>query len=260
MPSVQLHIKYSKNIKTVITSRDLLDLYFYGIDTRAKDGSSLPKYIMDGFIRSAQDEIEKYLGIKILRQVVEENQHYYGNDWYSWGVMQTSFHVTEVTNLSGFYGNQKHIDVPKEWLVSKKSSHDLYHRSVWLVPNGSGNIVSQAVVGGTAPFVLLGYGSSCPDYWKLRYITGFNKLPMDLVNVIGKLAAINLFNILGDLILGNGISSQSIGIDGLSQSISTTASAGKSGYNARVTMYLSDLKEALPRLKEFYTGIKFTCA
>lgn len=259
MPNIKLHIKYTKNISTVITPRDLLDLYFYGIDTRAKDGSYISNNIYMGYIRAAQDEIEKYLGIKILRQVVEEDQHYYGSDWVSWGIMQTSFQVTEATSLIGFYGAQKHIDVPKEWLVAKKSSHDLYHRSVWLVPNGQGNITSQAILGGTAPFALLGQGSQVPNYWKLRYITGFNKLPMDIVNVIGKLAAINIFNILGDLIIGNGISSQSIGIDGLSQSISTTATAGKSGYNARVTMYLADLKEALPRLKEFYTGIKFTC-
>lgn len=259
MPNIKLHIKYSKNIKTVISTRDLLDLYFYGIDVRAKDGSNLPQHVYLSAIMSAQDEIEKFLGIKILRQIVEEKQHYYGSDWINWGTMQTSFMVNEALAMTGFYGSQKHIQVPSTWLVVKKSSHDLFSRGIWLIPNGTGSIQSSPVFGGTPPYFSMGNSVAVPDYWLVRYLTGFNKLPMDLVNIIGKLAAINIFNILGDLVLGAGISSQSIGVDGLSQSITTTNVAGKAAYNARITMYLADLKEAIPRLKEFYTGIKFTC-
>jgi len=76
--------------------------------------------------------------------------------------------------------------------------------------------------------------------------------------VIGKLAAINIFHQLGDIILGAGIASQSLGIDGLSQSISTTSSATNAGYGARITGYLADLKQARVDLKNKYDGNALT--
>lgn len=261
MPTVQLQIKYTKGSKSILSPRDLLDLYFYGIDTRAKDGSVIPNHVYEAYILAAQQEIEKYLAIKICPQVIEEDHNYIGADWAQWGLIQTSYPVNDTILLAGYYGNQKHLNVPDGWLKSKKSSDDLYHRCVWLIPNGTGQYShSPLVLGGITPMLSQDSSRNIPDYWKLRYITGFNHIPMDLYNMVGKLAAMNVFNLLGDLILGAGIASQSIGVDGLSQSISTTSSAENSGYSARIQMYVKDLKEGLPRLKEHYTGIKFTAA
>ena len=77
------------------------------------------------------------------------------------------------------------------------------------------------------------------SYWRVGYITGFgcSELPYDILEVIGKTASMNIFNMLGDIILGAGIASQSISIDGLSQSISSTASATSAGYGARLINY-----------------------
>lgn len=59
-------------------------------------------------------------------------------------------------------------------------------------------------------------------------------LPADLKQAIAiKSATLLLLHIAGDLILGAGIASQSLGIDGLSQSIGTTSSAMYSGYSSR---------------------------
>lgn len=59
-------------------------------------------------------------------------------------------------------------------------------------------------------------------------------MPMDLINLTGKLATFGPLGIAGDLILGAGIAAQSIGVDGLSQSISSTSSATNAGYGARI--------------------------
>ena len=261
MPSIQLHIKCSKNMDLIMSPRDLLDLYFYGIDTTAKDGSPLPDHIYKTYILSAQQEIEKYLGIKLLKQVVEESHTYNGTDWRAWGLIQTSFPALQAMELKGYFGKQLHTTVPKEWLSTKFSSTDMYHRSVWLIPNGSG-LLSQmfTTTGGIIPSMMLGQDQMTPNYWKLKYVTGYDKLPMDLVNVVGKMAAMNVFNMLGDLVLGLGVTSQSIGVDGLSQSVSSNKSATSHAYSARVNAYAKDLEGSLPKLKEYYTGIKFTCA
>ena len=73
-----------------------------------------------------------------------------------------------------------------------------------------------------------------PNYWHAKYLTGFKKIPNDLLNVLGMLASINVLNIAGDIILGAGIASYSLSLDGLSQSISSTSSATNSGYGARI--------------------------
>lgn len=242
-----------------MTPRDLIDMYFYGIDTVARDGSTIPDHVYIAYIMAAQQEIEKYLSIKLVKQVVEENHTYYGTDWENWNLIMTSYPVNTAVSLAGYYGNQLHLTVPPAWLVAKKSSDDLYHRSCWLVPNGIGNLQqSTAFFGGIVPYIRIGGTSTVPDYWKLQYVTGFEKIPMDIYNVVGSLAACNIFNILGDLVLGAGIASTSISLDGLSQSIASTSSAENSSYGARMVLYLKAIDKSLPRLKEYYKGISMT--
>ena len=67
--TVSLHIKTSKNQDVIMNPRDLLDLYLYGITTKSMDGSVIPNHIYIGYILFAQAEIEKYLGIKLKRQI-----------------------------------------------------------------------------------------------------------------------------------------------------------------------------------------------
>ena len=99
-----------------------------------------------------------------------------------------------------------------------------------------------------------------PDYWRVQYITGWDvdQMPMDLINLLGKLASFGPASIAGDLILGiAGVSGQSLSIDGLSQSISTTASATSAGYSARLLQYQKEIKETVGRLKLVYDEVKF---
>lgn len=97
-----------------------------------------------------------------------------------------------------------------------------------------------------------------PDYWDFQYITGFDldHMPMDLINLTGKLATFGPLGIAGDLILGAGIAAQSIGVDGLSQSISSTSSAINAGYGARIIQYQKEIAETVKRLKLVYDEIR----
>lgn len=97
-----------------------------------------------------------------------------------------------------------------------------------------------------------------PDYWDFQYITGFDldHMPMDLINLTGKLATFGPLGIAGDLILGAGIANQSIGVDGLSQSIGSTSSPTNAGYGARILQYSREIKETVSRIKLIYDEIK----
>jgi hypothetical protein len=67
-------------------------------------------------------------------------------------------------------------------------------------------------------------------------------------------------NIAGDLIAGAGIATKSLSMDGLSQSISTTASATNAGYGARILQYNKHIEESMKTLKAYYTGISMVVA
>ena len=129
-----------------------------------------------------------------------------------------------------------------------------------MIPTTDGIEVNSSSLALVSRFRGFGYLNNIANYWNIEYCTGFNNVPTDILNVIGQFAAIKIFHILGDLIIGAGIASQSLSIDGLSQSIGTTSSATNAGYGARIQGYLKELKETLPRMQGKYVGVKFTVA
>lgn len=247
----------SSNIvgRTIMSPADIRSIYLYGINTVAPDGRPMSDETIYFYIESAQREIETYLDIKLIPQTFRETLHYRYDDIIKWGRMKTTYPVVEPISMKGRLGNVHRIEYPKEWLVSRQTSDDTYFRVINIVPSSS-PIVNTPTMLGVMPMTMYS-NDAIPFYWDIEYTTGYKKIPYDLVNFIGKLAACNVFNNLGDLILGAGIASQSIGIDGLSQSISTTSSAENSGYSSRVKAYLADLKESLPRVVSRYRGIRF---
>lgn len=77
-------------------------------------------------------------------------------------------------------------------------------------------------------------------------------LPADIKQAIGYKAALLPLDVAGDLIAGAGIANLHVGVDGLSQSLGTTASATNSGYGARVLQFERELKALLPALRAKY--------
>ena len=77
-------------------------------------------------------------------------------------------------------------------------------------------------------------------------------IPADLKRAIALLAASLPLDIAGDLIAGAGIANFSISMDGLSQSVGTTASATNAGYGSRVIQFLKELGLIWPALRAKY--------
>jgi len=162
-------------------------------------------------------------------------------------------------SLFGYISDIPQIQYPQEWLSARKTSDgELYHKNLYLVP-GNGSAKTNAIVySGITPHLGFLGTAQIPQYWKITYCTGFATIPEDLKNYIGKLASLNIFQVLGDLVLGAGISNQSLSIDGLSQSIGTVNSANSAAYGARIKSYLTDLVRQKPILESYYRGFSFT--
>lgn len=77
-------------------------------------------------------------------------------------------------------------------------------------------------------------------------------LPSDIKQAIGYKAALLPLDVAGDLIAGAGVASISVGVDGIHQSVNTTASSTNSGYGARVLQFERELKALMPALKAKY--------
>lgn len=239
-----------------MSATELSNRYFFGIPLIDQNGNQLSDDSIAFYINAATQAVEGWLNLKVKKQIVEENLSYHYNDFCSWGYIPVSYPIIEAKSLTGFIGNIEQVVYPAEWLSVKKSTDPTaMQRNIYLVPTSGQAQHNSVVYSGIVPNAGWLARANIPNYWTVRYVSGFDRIPEDLLDYIGKLAAINIFHQLGDIILGAGIASQSIGIDGLSQSISTTSSATNAGYGARITGYISDLKTSKAELKNKYDGM-----
>jgi len=261
MPTIQYQVLSSKNDGLPISPSELISQYFFGISLKNKEGASMSDSDIAFHIKAAVEEMEGYLNCKVMPQVITEQLDYNLSDFKSWGYIPTSYPVRCVHSLRGFLGKVEQVIYPKQWLSARSTSDGLqYFRQVFLIPTAGVSPDGQdtAIFNGVSPHLGWFGSKNIPNYWTISYVTSFDRIPEDIMKAIGKLAAIDIFHQLGDIILGAGIASQSLGIDSLSQSISTTSSATNAGYGARVTGYVDDLKRTLPILKSKYDGISLS--
>lgn len=259
MATQSFHIKYEKNEGLILSPSELLERYFHGISTCTKDGREISQETLVREILTAQEKMEEYLSVKMSRQVVSERRDFDRMSYYNWGFTRVTFPIVAPLALLGFISTTKQTEFPLEWLShSVSTEEDLLGRNLHIVPAGGATPLTQSVVfvGITPNAGFLGV-QSIPDYWDVKYVTGFGKMPETIRDVVGKLASMAIFAVLGDILLGAGIASQSLSLDGFSQSIATTQSAENSAFSARIRQYAKELKRELPDLKDHYLGIRF---
>ena len=261
MPSLTLTISYQKNIDQVFSATDLKNLYFTGIKLEDQFGNPIPQETIDFFIQAAQKELQDWLSIKLKRMAYRENRDYMYDDWTKWGYIPTTYPVEKAISLQGFVNTSLQINYSKDYLSAKSQGpdRDLYHRNIHLVPvAGSSSLINNNVLLGIAPYIGYFGNKMVPNYWSSVYVTGYDPIPKDILNAIGKLAAINLLIEVGVLVGGlPGLASKSIGIDGLSQSITTTNNSNKTGFGAKIDAYQAELQRQIPLMKSRYVGITF---
>jgi len=263
MSTVNYTLKYRKNGELIISSSEALALYFYGINLDlASDGTVLSDEIVEFYIRAAQEEFERFFDIKLKPQLVTEKRTYHRDDYMSnnFPSVQTSFPVKEGLFIAGLLNDVEQIYYPQEWINWQESSDEMYSRMINLVPTGS-TLTSDTNVIVMGIMNQIGFQSfrQVPNYWTVQYISGFDSIHYDILNIIGKSAAIGLFNVFGDIILGQpALANYSVSLDGLSQSIGTTNSATNAAFGARIINYQKEIKISVERLKRIYKGITFT--
>lgn len=106
------------------------------------------------------------------------------------------------------------------------------------------------------PFWSKGTGRRYPGGFKVDYTTGYptaEYVPKSLRGVIAKYATIKALSVVGDGLLA-GFSSQSVSLDGLSESFSSTQSATSAYFGARIKEYSDEITDWLKRNRYKYGG------
>lgn len=272
MPQITLTAKYSRNISNPFSAQDLKDKFLSGITTEV-NGQKILDSTIEFYIDSAVEQLESYLGLKLNRKIFSETRDYYKDDWSNWGFIKATYPVQAAISLEGYLGTQKQITYPPEWLsVRKTSDNKTFTREFRLTPNTASatfNSTSILIMGSAYPQLnWWRTNRSVPNYWQLTYLTGFpyDKIPSDILQAIGMIATIPLLGLASDLHmnrggLGLGVSSKSISLDGLSQSVSSYANGQTGIFGARMKQYSDALfgvagkPGLLEILKDAYSSI-----
>lgn len=246
-------------IRGLLTVSELKARYMFGVDLTNDKGEPLSDATFTHYILSAIRWLEHELDIPILPTAFCERQDYYKEDYEAFMLIRLdNYPVISVESVAAQYpSGQSIVEFPQEWYrLNKPEGH------LQIVPTAG--TLSEILVGQGGAFLPAIYNGmrSLPQLFEVNYTAGFEagKVPRNIVDIIGMFAAMGPFNIFGDLIAGAGIASVSLSLDGLSQSIGTTSSATNAGYGARIIQYSKQIKDQIPRLRQYYKGIRMTCA
>lgn len=257
-------IKYKKNTGSVISVVEMWNNYLYGITIQAGIGTAFSDDALRTYLSAAQKEVENYFNLKFVKQLVESETHsYYRTDYFQqFPIIQTNCPVRIPLALTGMLNKMEQIIYPQTWLTCEKDMDGIGKRRMSVVPTGASSVRGNADVILTGITTQIGFQryTNIPDYWDIQYVTGFDldKMPLDLINLVGKLASFGPLNIAGDMIFNlPGVASMHLEIDGLRQSINSTASAENAGYGARLKQYQKEIEETVGRIKLVYDQFKF---
>lgn len=256
-------LSYGYNGITMSTA-EFKDEFLWGIPLcNIVTGQALPDYVIAQKIKSAQKYIESMLDLKIFKQYVEEQKNFVRDEYMTWVYIKASWMVNTPFYVTGRVNTNNVLIYPNEWVTVRRKliKDDSFSHNIYLVPTGQGSMVSfnfQLTINNLYAF----FGSRViPEYWFLQYLTGFEIIPYDVINLIGKQAALDLLPIIEMTVAGGGngftfgSASNSLGLDGMSQSISKAN--GGNIFRHRIMQYQQEIKDQLVQLKMAYTGIVF---
>lgn len=233
----------------VIDKAWLLDNILFGVKTTNDDGTELPDAVYTNAIAAAQEHFTRETDIPLgtTDYVAFTNERYDLTQDQDWFFTLHKGPVRAVTEIGFYLGNTQVVEIPSGWINVINAEA----RQVQLVPSdGSWETISPVIAGW--------YRHPRRHFAQchISYTAGYkdSDVPYSVKELIGMTAAIPLLIIFGDLILGAGIASMSISVDGMSQSINSTSSATNSGYGARIIELRKTIKERFTSLRDATRG------
>ena len=220
-----------------LTAKYLKENYLTGFTFAGADEQPLPPAFFEDKIGNAIAKLSDITHVDVLqREVTSEKHDYHTNDYLNYAFLQLfRMPCQSVSEVRAVYPTGQTIQIfPSVWVRLS-----VEHSQIHLVPT-SGSL-AQVLLGGGAgylPFIFAGL-SYLPQLWEVDYVSGFapDAIPRDVMSAICKMAAIEILQLMSDLVGPIGVASQSLGIDGMSQSTARQLPA----FKARLDAYKVDL-------------------
>ncbi len=230
--------------------------YLFGINLTNDQGRPYPEELYVNQIRAAVSRAETLFGIAVSPRAVTADlydvQLTHAPRYQLRLVTRPVRRITRWAMRSGLNPSQTYEVDPSLVLIRSKLAGEVELRVHGVIP-GLWNGVRWF-----PSFIGFHHGAA-PAQIEVDYLAGFdgNEFALDptMKDWIGLTAAMLPLDTAGDLIAGAGIASKSIGQDGLSQSLSTTASATNAGYGARILSYQKRLPTIEADLRAKYRGV-----
>lgn len=240
--------------KTMRFTKEWLDAsYLFGVSDTDDTFTTFPLTMYEVAKDYALEFLHTEIGVRVPRQRYEHKEDFRTVEWSRWIHLKLPNRpVRQIHEVTVYYGTQEVLRLPQEWI----NLRDPLSGHVRIVPI-QGQITQVALVGFSwLGFFVSQYGGFMPDMIRVDYDAGWDieELPGDLTHLAGMVQAMMMLNVAGDLIVGAGIASKSISLDGLSQLINTTSSATNAGYGARIIQYWKDIDRLVPALRAKYRG------
>lgn len=247
---------------TPVTPDDLRFTYLWGTDFKATNGQFFTDEQVQYFIDAAITELERELNIAIKKRVIRCNATARGLDPQGYdeeeppykfkqseivsrGMITTRLRpIINVTKCELINVAQNPMDLLPSVYVEKKKGVINFMKRPWRRSDTYVNVAKGILPYGEATF--RNY-----FYYLIDYEAGYESsddIPDDLRQIIGKVCAISLLNIIGDGLM-SGFSSSSLSMDGISESFSSTQSATSAYFGARIAVYQKEVQEYIKNNK-----------
>jgi hypothetical protein len=261
------------------TADDMRYTMLFGIDSTAADvaESTFSDAQFRQLVREAMGEFEDYLTMDIRKRVYKTNPSSSLNRAREWreGVDYTDieddydYDFLEWSN-QGFKKLRHGPLISVERAIWKNLVNgeimDLIENN-WLRINHRDSTINAYPKGGFTygPYSVYGpiwtnaAGGRYNQGFEFDYTTGYESsdfVPEGLRSTIAKYATIKTLAVVGDGLLA-GFSSQSVSLDGLSESFSSTQSATSAYFGARIKQYSDEIVEWLKKNRYKYSSIPF---
>ncbi len=241
---------------SLISPNQLIKRYLFGVKFLDAEGNKIPDRVFADVLDNAISSVEHEFDMTITPTTYTESKDYRWNDYANYAFLKLNQKpIISVESITmGIVPGQTLFEVPSSWIR-------LYSEQGLVQLVATVGSLSQFNIGSSPIFPrIFSLAGDFPQLFRVKYIAGFEsgRIPRVVNNYIGLTAAVDLLSIAGDLIIAPGISSQSISLDGLSQTLNSTLSAENSGYGGRVRQYNEQLKLYRNIIRKYYRGREIT--
>ena len=246
-----------------------------GMNNDLKDpttGEPYPDSFYQDMIYSAVSQVEKKFDFVIRPRLVRDRLDYYKNDFETYVLSNTSCRpILHVENFKLYWNTQDIMDMPSDWVKVTNRMGEVQCSPGVLMQgfNVSVNPISFPIFPMTYSMSPAPYESTqySPQMVGLSYVAGMMPQPEedlginrewyihpDVLRYVAKQAAIDVLEKFGRNILGPGIASYSVSLDGMASSIESTQSAEHSATSGEIITLQQDMKDMEAGIRNYYGG------